>query len=744
MVSINPFNSPSLSGLSEGQFDSINVSDATIGQNLTVLGNINQITANTTATFQILRSRDLRVTEPSGGQLTIFGNQFRFDGNNTPSFSGKGLYLSMMGGQQPALFLCSDSVNNRYIAFATANGTTLATIQSWTNNAGDLRFTTNGLFERFRIYANGLSEFYGNVNLSSGNSLQIEGLSVLNSSTLGSSIINSSLTSLGVLNSLNVSGSAIVNGGVGTPSISLSGVNTSISPPIWITGVDLSTTKEGWKISVSSGTTPINGADDNSSSSWQCGSNLYNTIDAGGLSRSYSGSVTTTLLDNTVRSGEWYQYESPLPYGITNYSLNWFSLSGDTLINARIPFDCSLLGSLSGLNGSWEEISVFTGGLGGGFSMSFSINTENRFIPFRFFRIVFTKINNRSASGNNDHFATIASQTLIFVAVPLSVRGLSNLSGSLRISGNLLSDSLRNITANSLSLGASGITSSLNVSGAVNLSSSLNVTGNITNATNLLTTNVTNRNVGINTVSPSAYLHIVSDRTVNDPTQNGLLIHNTTSNSSGHSYCTLRTNNASGGNPCLSMDVLGVAGWSFFCDNADNQALKIRSTWDMNGGSATECIRIDRVTRRINLNNEVVFRQRFYGSMSVGGNFSYASGTNVAYVQNVLQDTSGTASIFAGIMTLPTNYPGYYTITFSGRVTDGTILQGALFFANNDNLFGTSDGTYWLPSDPGNRRCYSFSRTVFLNAGAQIRSRFVVNTQIDMARCEVVYHGVQS
>ena len=55
----------------------------------------------------------------------------------------------------------------------------------------------------------GLVNFNAGVNVLAGNSYQIGGTSVLNSSTLGSGILNSSLKSLGILNSLSLSSSMI-------------------------------------------------------------------------------------------------------------------------------------------------------------------------------------------------------------------------------------------------------------------------------------------------------------------------------------------------------------------------------------------------------------------------------------------------------------------------------------------------------------------------------------------------------
>jgi hypothetical protein len=91
-------------------------------------------------------------------------------------------------------------------------------------------------------------------------------------------------------------------------------------------------------------------------------------------------------------------------------------------------------------------------------------------------------------------------------------------------------------------------------------------------------------NVGIATTAPRARLHITPN-TSSNPDSNGLYIYNP--NVAGHSIACLRTNNTNGGNPWLSLDVSGVAGWGIGIDTADSQKFKITSTWDFVTASTT-------------------------------------------------------------------------------------------------------------------------------------------------------------
>lgn len=78
----------------------------------------------------------------------------------------------------------------------------------------------------------------GNINVLTGGSYQINGVSVLNSTTLGSNVVNSSLTSVGTLNNLNVSSSGITTVGFITASnVNVSGTTTSTQYNIGVTTV---------------------------------------------------------------------------------------------------------------------------------------------------------------------------------------------------------------------------------------------------------------------------------------------------------------------------------------------------------------------------------------------------------------------------------------------------------------------------------------------------------------------------
>jgi hypothetical protein len=88
--------------------------------------------------------------------------------------------------------------------------------------------------------------------------------------------------------------------------------------------------------------------------------------------------------------------------------------------------------------------------------------------------------------------------------------------------------------------------------------------------------------VGIGTSSPGAPLEIRSSGSAN-PFDNGLLVYNTAESSNQDSIITLRVGGSNAGDPFISFDVAGEAGWAFGMDNNDSNKLK----WSTNAGNLT-------------------------------------------------------------------------------------------------------------------------------------------------------------
>jgi hypothetical protein len=82
--------------------------------------------------------------------------------------------------------------------------------------------------------------------------------------------------------------------------------------------------------------------------------------------------------------------------------------------------------------------------------------------------------------------------------------------------------------------------------------------------------------VGVGVAAPTARLQVKASGTGN-PNINGLYVYNPTSGS-GDAIITARVNGA-GGDPYVSFDVNGIAGWAFGVDSSDSQKLKWNHSW---------------------------------------------------------------------------------------------------------------------------------------------------------------------
>lgn len=83
--------------------------------------------------------------------------------------------------------------------------------------------------------------------------------------------------------------------------------------------------------------------------------------------------------------------------------------------------------------------------------------------------------------------------------------------------------------------------------------------------------------VGIGTDAPSAKLHVIANGDAN-PTANGIFLENTTT-IGGDAIMLIQTNGPGAGDPFISLDVDGVAGWTLGIDNRDQDQFKIGNHW---------------------------------------------------------------------------------------------------------------------------------------------------------------------
>jgi hypothetical protein len=85
--------------------------------------------------------------------------------------------------------------------------------------------------------------------------------------------------------------------------------------------------------------------------------------------------------------------------------------------------------------------------------------------------------------------------------------------------------------------------------------------------------------VGIGTSSPSAPLHLTASGGSN-PGTNGLYVYNSSNFNGQDAIVTCRVAGSNAGDPYISFDVNGDAGWSWGMDNSDTNKMKLATNWD--------------------------------------------------------------------------------------------------------------------------------------------------------------------
>ena len=194
--------------------------------------------------------------------------------------------------------------------------------------------------------------------------------------------------------------------------------------------------------------------------------------------------------------------------------------------------------------------------------------------------------------------------------------------------------------------------------------------------------------------SPSVKLYVQSSgNTYTDPSNNNVAtayIRNTNTSSSGHAVLAVRTTSATGGDPFISFDVLGVAGWHIGIDNSDHDKLKFGTNWNVVGNDTA--LAIDRSKNSV-----------FSGSVtatSFSGNGSGLTAVNATSVDGIdsgsflRSDANDTAT---GVINFSGRKIGLGTTPASTFNSD---LYAAIAIGDNDTGIGQrADGQLELWSN---------------------------------------------
>ena len=85
----------------------------------------------------------------------------------------------------------------------------------------------------------------------------------------------------------------------------------------------------------------------------------------------------------------------------------------------------------------------------------------------------------------------------------------------------------------------------------------------------------------VGNTSSNSLIEVVDTSTSGDPDTRGITLHNTiNNNTNAHANLLIRTGGSGGGDPILTFDIQGEAGWSTGIDNSDSNKFKISNTWN--------------------------------------------------------------------------------------------------------------------------------------------------------------------
>jgi hypothetical protein len=294
----------------------------------------------------------------------------------------------------------------------------------------------------------------GGVNVTTGNTYQINGASVLSNNTLGSGVVNSSLTSVGTLGILNVTGSTT------SGSLSVTGVTTS-------GGVNV-TTGNDYKIN---GTSVLS---NNTLGSGVVNSSLTSVGTLGILN--VTGVTTSGLLNVTgVTTSGGVNVTTGNDYKINGTSV----LTSTTLGSAVVNSSLTSVGTLGILNVTGSTTSGSLSVTGVTTSGGFNATTGNDY-----------KINATSV---------LTSTTLGSAVVNSSLTSVGTL-GLLNVTGVTTSGGVNVTAGNDYKINGTSVLTSTTLGSAV-VNSSLTSVGTLPtlNATNITNTNINSS--GINTAA---------------------------------------------------------------------------------------------------------------------------------------------------------------------------------------------------------------------------------------------------
>jgi hypothetical protein len=187
--------------------------------------------------------------------------------------------------------------------------------------------------------------------------------------------------------------------------------------------------------------------------------------------------------------------------------------------------------------------------------------------------------------------------------------------------------------------------------------------------------------VGIGTTTPGAPLQIASSGSAN-PFTNGLLVYNNSTSSNQDSIITLRVGGSSAGDPFISFDVAGEAGWAFGMDNSDFNKIK----WSSNAGNLTTTKMTLDTSGNLGIGTtSPSYKLDVNGSMHIGSALYVGAPSPSAGTSGQVLTSSGGGAMSWTTVSSPWTTSGSDIIYNTGNVTIGSNITHD---GDSDTYFG--------------------------------------------------------
>jgi hypothetical protein len=277
----------------------------------------------------------------------------------------------------------------------------------------------------------------------------------------------------------------------------------------------------------------------------------------------------------------------------------------------------------------------------------------------------------------------------------------------------------------------------------------------------------TDRAFGVGVSTPASPIEVIARTTTNDPDKNGICVYNSGTSSNNNAVIAAITNGENSGDPIMSWNIKGVAGWSAGIDNSDSDAFKISSrSNDIATDTRITILNDGRVgigksnpATALDVNGTIT-ATTFSGSFSGSFTGNSATSTLAAKASTLASGgANGTAMTFSyssqsgqptwlwgtndGISTNTYN-PSNFNVAYATSAGNGLKASGAISWSGNNSTTNPSASFEW--SNLNNVSSITWIekgvyKITFSNAMTNNRYAVVANINLDIDITSATYDG---